>query len=208
MGSHADQTVTATSDLDLVFALDDAFVETDETRALAEALAEDGVEVWGEREGVFTADEKADEPPSVTIHKVTLKLGATHLQGVDFRSQIPLPSASMYGAALWCVADGWRRRFEAKPDDLRLFAHSALSVAAARAFEASQEYLFRKRDFAPAYEKHVGDAWTPFFNDVHRLVWKQWGHRWPEAPSERARLHRLLEWGQELGQVIRTTRIP
>lgn len=217
LGSYADDSAVATSDLDLVFIITGQF--RDGEQALIEALlAECAAQAEGELDG-----EAVDEASLEAGVTPTLKLGSRLLWGDDLRQRLPLMSlpawtrdrmhssywrlAGLFGRPLPLTIPldypdlddafyGYTRRpvhlpgGTLAPGTRDLMRAVGWMATALLAYQAG-EYVATKRACAALYREHIGDEWADLLDDLAIWVRGAWEYRIPAAPDERARLRAI-----------------
>ncbi|MEM7129443.1 MAG: nucleotidyltransferase domain-containing protein [Chloroflexota bacterium] len=66
-------------------------------------------------------------------------------------------------------------------------------IATARLAHEAREYVMRKRECYPTYQRVIGDEWTPLLSQIDQRVRTDWHYRIPESKVERQELCTLLE---------------
>ena len=217
LGSYADSSAVATSDLDLVFVIAGRFRDGERARIQA-LLIECAEQAEGELDG-----EAVDEASLEAGVTPTLKLGGRLLWGEDVRERLPLMSlpawtrdrmhtsywrlAGLFGRPLpltipldYPAPDdafyGYTRRPVYLPggtlapgtrDLMRAVGWMATALLAYRA----GQYVATKRACAALYREHIGDEWADLLDDLAVWVRGAWEYRIPAAPDERARLRAI-----------------
>lgn len=228
IGSQASNTARANSDIDVIFTLDNGFVESAADAVLGKKVSDDLQlrfpdtipETWGENEWKFTQPELPNKDFAVCLHRVSLKLGSKLIRGEDIRDQISLPKPEDYGLALEHAATGWLKKIQRANDNdnartghdpwsryvqngnLKFFANWVLSVAACEAYKKSQEFMPTKADFALSFKRWVKGAWMPLVEDVNHLVWRRWECQPPATAAEKAKLSEILSLAMKLEEAI------
>jgi hypothetical protein len=220
LGSHANASAIATSDLDLVVIFAGAFVSHDERDAalqLASACAEDApIELDIEIE---------DEESLSQGVSPNLKLASAHIYGTDIRGQLPLISLEEWTrdrmhSSWWRIARlfarppiitppleypeptqpflGYTRRTVRLPDGRAVPSTRdiiRLTGWAATALLALERgvYVASKRDAHLLYHEHIGGPWDSLIADIYELCRARWVYLIPDSPDDRAHLRALCE---------------
>ena len=217
LGSYADSSAVATSDLDLVFVVAGRFRDGERARIQA-LLIECAAQAEGELDGeaVHEASLQAGVTP-------TLKLGSRLLWGEDVRERLPLMPLPVWTrdrmhTSYWRLAGlfgrplpltipldypapddvfyGYSRRpvhlpgGELAPGTRDLMRAVGWMATALLAYQAG-EYVATKRACAALYREHIGDEWADLLDDLAVWVRGAWEYRIPAAPDERARLRAI-----------------
>jgi hypothetical protein len=215
LGSYADGTRLATSDLDLTVVFRDAFLSAGERAAAAQFCAE-----WTARAPVELDFEVEDEASLRQGTSPTLKLGSALLAGEDVRDTLPLVPRDEWTrdrmhTSYWRIIKlfgrptpvtlpltypdasaefyGYTARLTRLPDDSRvpgtrdLIRSVGWAATALIAWRAGQ-YVARKRDCYTLYERHIGGAHAALIRDVYKWCRDAWSCLIPVEPSERAHL--------------------
>ena len=217
LGSYADSSAVATSDLDLVFVVAGRFRDGERARIQA-LLIECAAQAEGELDG-----EAVDEASLQAGVTPTLKLGGRLLWGEDVRERLPLMPLPVWTrdrmhTSYWRLAGlfgrplpltipldypapddafyGYTRRPVYLPggtlapgtrDLMRAVGWMATALLAYRA----GQYVATKRACAALYREHIGDEWADLLDDLAVWVRGAWEYRIPAAPDERARLRAI-----------------
>ena len=217
LGSYADSSAVATSDLDLVFVVAGRFRDGERARIQA-LLIECAAQAEGELDG-----EAVDEASLQAGVTPTLKLGSRLLWGEDVRERLPLMPLPVWTrdrmhTSYWRLAGlfgrplpltipldypapddafyGYTRRPVYLPggtlapgtrDLMRAVGWMATALLAYRA----GQYVATKRACAALYREHIGDEWADLLDDLAVWVRGAWEYRIPAAPDERARLRAI-----------------
>ena len=217
LGSYADSSAVATSDLDLVFVVAGRFRDGERARIQA-LLIECAAQAEGELDG-----EAVDEASLQAGVTPTLKLGSRLLWGEDVRERLPLMPLPVWTrdrmhTSYWRLAGLFGRPLPLTipldypaPDDA-FYGYSRRPVhlpggtlapgtrdlmravgwmaTALLAYQAG-EYVTTKRACAALYREHIGDEWADLLDDLAVWVRGAWEYRIPAAPDERARLRAI-----------------
>lgn len=217
LGSYADASAVATSDLDLKLIIADSFRDGERARTQA-FLAECASRAEGELD-----IEVADEESLRAGVSPTLKLGSRLLWGTDLCQSLeimPLPAwtRDRMHSSYWRLAGlfsrptplampldypdpgdefyGYAHRLTHAPDGelvpgtrdlMRAVGWMATALVAYRA----GQYVATKRACAPMYRDCIGDEWSSLLDDMSTWVRAAWQYRIPAAPEDRARLRAL-----------------
>ena len=217
LGSYADSSAVATSDLDLVFVVAGRFRDGERARIQA-LLIECAAQAEGELDG-----EAVDEASLQAGVTPTLKLGGRLLWGEDVRERLPLMPLPVWTrdrmhTSYWRLAGlfgrplpltipldypapddafyGYSRRpvhlpgGELAPGTRDLMRAVGWMATALLAYRAGQ-YVATKRACAALYREHIGDEWADLLDDLAVWVRGAWEYRIPAAPDERARLRAI-----------------
>lgn len=217
LGSYADESAVATSDLDLVFIVAGGF-QDDERARIQALLAECAAQAAGELDG-----EVADEASLLAGASPTLKLGSRLLWGEDVRPRLPLMPPAIWTrdrmhSSYWRLGGlfdrplplvipldypdpddafgGYARRPVHLPNGCMepgtrdLMRAVGWMATALLAYQAGQ-YVATKRACAPMYREFIGDEWSDLLDDLAVWVRGAWQYRIPAAPGERARLRAI-----------------
>lgn len=223
LGSYADGSAIAASDLDLTVVFAGALAPDE--RAAAGALAARCVE----RSAVELDIELTDEREVMAGVRPTFRLGSALVYGEDIRERAPLMSLDAWTrdrmhSSWWRVARlfarpavvalpleypepadafrGYTRRTLRLPDGaeapctrdlIRLVGWAATGLLALQC----GVYVARKRDAHTLYRERIGGEWAQLVAETYTLCRQRWGYLIPAEPAERARLQRLCD--QTLG---------
>lgn len=220
LGSHADQTATPTSDLDLTLIFAGEFASQEE-RAEAQRL----VRVCAENPPIELDIEIEDEVALAGGLSPNLKFASALIFGDDIRDQFPLVPLKEWTrdrmhSSWWRVA-----RLFARPSPLGLlldypepsaeflgYTRRTLRLADGREVPCTRDlirltgwaatgllaldcgvYVPSKREAHILYATHIGDEWAHLINDVYALCRTRWNYLIPVETSERAQLRALCE---------------
>ena len=223
LGSFADASAIAASDLDIVIVFKQPLDEaergvTQRMAAAQEAQSEIELDI-----------EISDEQALAAGASPEFKLGSTLLAGEEMRDRAPLISLQSWTrdrmhSSWWRVARLFARpavialplEFPEPADPFRGYTRRAVRLAsgervpstrdlirlvgwAATALLALQRgvYVARKRDVGPLYREHIGGEWAPLVEQTYTLCRTRWGYLIPAEASEQARLSALCD--QTLG---------
>ena len=215
LGSYADNSAVATSDLDLTLVFTGAFADAEE-RSAAQQLANTCAEA-----SPFELDiELDDEAEVISGASPQFKLGSALVYGADIRERVPLISLAEWTrdrmhSSWWRVA-----RLFNRPDVItlphdypepaaRYFGYTRRPVRlpdgheepgtrdlirltgwAATALLAHQcgVYVARKSECHTLYRKHIGDLWADLLDDIYTSCRLRWSYRIPCDPREQEQL--------------------
>lgn len=220
LGSYADVSAIATSDLDLTLIFSATFESPDECAA-AQRLAN----VCAEQAPVELDIEVEDEAALSHGAGPSLKMASIHIYGEDIRDQLPLIpleewTRNRMHTSWWRIARlftrpavitppleypepdqpflGYTRRLITLPDGRMV--HSTrdlirLTGWAATALLALQcgVYVTRKRDAHTLYHERIGEPWDTLIADIYNLCRTDWSYLIPDNLEDRVRLHELCE---------------
>lgn len=65
-------------------------------------------------------------------------------------------------------------------------------IATARLAHETQEYVVRKRECSPTYQRAIGDEWTSYLAQVDQRCRTDWHYRVPEPKAEQQELRAIL----------------
>jgi hypothetical protein len=215
LGSYADGTRLATSDLDLTVVFRDAFLSAGEHAAAARLGAE-----WAARASVELDVEVEDEASLRRGASPTFKLGSALLAGDDIRDTLPLVPLDQWTrdrmhTSYWRTIKlfgrptpvtlplaypdasaafyGYTARLTRLPDGSRvpgtrdLIRSVGWAATALIAWRAGQ-YVARKRDCHTLYERHIGGAHAALIRDVYTWCRDAWSCLIPAELPARAHL--------------------
>jgi hypothetical protein len=219
LGSYADGSASAASDLDLTIAFAGAL--SDAERAAAATLAAN----CAERSAVELDIELTDEREVMAGVSPNFKFGSALVYGVDIRERAPLMLLDAWTrdrmhSSWWRIARlfarpavialpleypepadafrGYTRRTLRLPDGaevpctrdlIRLVGWAATGLLALQC----GVYVARKRDAHTLYRERIGGEWAELIEATYTLCRQRWGYLIPEEPAERARLQRLCD---------------
>ncbi len=220
LGSYADASAIATSDLDLTLIFAGAFRSPDERDATWRLAS-----VCAEQAPVELDIEIEDEETLSYGAGPNLKLASAHIYGTDIRDQIPLVPLAEWTrdrmhTSWWRVARlfarpavitppleypepdqpflGYTRRTirladgSEEPSTRDLIRLTGWAATALLALQCGV-YAARKREAHTLYHERIGGPWDTLIADVYNLCRTRWSYRIPEAPEDRARLRELCE---------------
>ncbi len=220
LGSYADASAIATSDLDLTLVFAGAFAsaaERDAARQLARACAEQApieLDITVEDEETLT---HGAEP--------SLKMASFLVYGADIRDRLPLIPLDAWTrdrmhTSWWRIARLFTRpavitpplEYPEKEQPFLGYTRRTVRLAdgseapstrdlirltgwAATALLALQcgVYVSNKRQAHTLYHEHIGGPWDTLIADVYNLCRMRWSYLIPDDPADRARLYALCE---------------
>ena len=154
-----------------------------------------------------------------------IKHDSRHLYGRDIRNQIPEPTPEQYAARLTEIAERFSRSLRhgqdvqladlpyPRPDD-EFFGYTldpgaakplvplfSLTFIATAKIARHGRMVFSKLDIPRLYAEHVGDAFTPWIEELFSWGRHRWHYQIPVEPEGRARLRglcaRALDWERD-----------
>ena len=217
LGSYADDSAVATSDLDLELIITGRFRDGEQTLIQA-LLADCAAQAEGELDGAVV-----DEDSLAAGARPTLKLGSRLLWGEDVRESLPLMPLAVWTrdrmhTSYWRLSRlfarplpltipldypdpddacyGYARRpvhlpgGEQEPGTRDLMRAVGWMATALLAYQTGQ-YVATKRACAALYREHIGDEWSDLLDDLAVWVRGAWEYRIPATPDERTRLRAI-----------------
>ncbi|HEU5345779.1 MAG TPA: hypothetical protein VFX31_01325 [Ktedonobacterales bacterium] len=219
LGSYADASAIAASDLDLTIVFAGAL--SDAERAAAAALAAS----CAESSAVELDIELTDERELAAGASPNFKSGSALVYGEDIRERTPLMSLPAWTrdrmhSSWWRIARlfarpavialpleypepadafrGYTRRMLRMPDGaavpctrdlIRLVGWAATGLLALQC----GVYAARKRDVHTLYRERIGGEWAELVAETYTLCRQRWGYLIPDAPVERIQVQRLCD---------------
>ncbi|HEU5100232.1 MAG TPA: nucleotidyltransferase domain-containing protein [Roseiflexaceae bacterium] len=105
-----------------------------------------------------------------------------------FPLDYPDPHAPFYGYERWGLL--LANRFDI---GLRTLVNSTTLAATFLVGVRAGRHVGTKRDAVEVYKHTVAGAWTNLLEDVYHLCKQRWGYRVPDTPAEQAELRRLCQ---------------
>ncbi|HEX8996825.1 MAG TPA: nucleotidyltransferase domain-containing protein [Ktedonobacterales bacterium] len=223
LGSYADDSAIAASDLDLTVVFAGAM--SDEERQRAERLRASLVQ----RCPVELDIELEDEQTLARGASPNFKLGSALVWGEDIRERLPLVSLAAWTrdrmhSSWWRIARLFARptvitlpvEYPEPADPFRGYTRRTLRLADGEDVPCTRDlirligwaatgllalqcgvYVARKSDVHRLYRERIGGEWARLIEDVYTLCRMRWGYLIPNDAAERERLRDLCD--QTLG---------
>ena len=220
IGSYADGTAVATSDIDLKILFRERLDEGAEEQAVQQLVQDCAQSSRVDLDVVAFGEDAA-----LAVGDVDIKLASRLLYGDDIRERMPLLSIALWARALLhgllrfmararhnppCLtfpldypdsADDFygyaRRRLRSRDGGMHDTTKDLVRIVggAASALVAwrAGRYVARKSDCVAAYREAIGDEWTELVAAIDRLCRVELGYRVPEDSEARRQLRALGE---------------
>lgn len=220
IGSYADGSALATSDLDLTIIFASVFASPAE-RDAAQRLAS----VCAEQTPIELDIEVEEEEELMREASPNLKLASVHIYGIDIRDRMALVPLERWTrdrmhSSWWRIARlfarpaaitppleypepaqpflGYTRRVirladgREVPSTRDLIRLTGWAATALLALECGV-YVARKRDVHPLYHERIGGPWDALISDIYTMCRSRWSYLIPDDQAERAQLCDLCE---------------
>lgn len=217
LGSYADATPVAISDIDLAIIFKDSFRHAEEAEAAQRAI--EACRLISSIRLDVTPQSEAE----LRAEDVRLKLGSALVYGEDIRERLPLPDPAAHARYITHWANAFVRRLHDAdhipfplryPDpDGEFYGYDRKRVDAWYPPEVTQgtkelvatvcwtatallslqaeRFAATKADAVRLYAEAVGGEWAPFVQDLYALCKGRWQYEVPPAEDERRQLRAL-----------------